>query len=50
VLLLPTLVTLIWMTAFGTTGLGQAMKGVGALADGIGEVSLALSSCSTSCH
>jgi len=42
VLLLLTLVTLIWMTAFGTTGLGQAMKGVGALANGIGEVSLAL--------
>lgn len=41
-MLLPPLVTLIWMTAFGTTGLGQAMKGVGALANGIGEVSLAL--------
>jgi len=42
VLLVPTLVTLTWMTAFGATGLGQTMSGVGALANGIGEVSLAL--------
>jgi len=42
VLLVPTLVTLIWITAFGATGLGEAMAGVGQLAEGIGEVSLAL--------
>lgn len=42
VLLVPTLVTLVWMSAFGGGGLNQAMAGVGALADGISDSSLAL--------
>jgi len=42
VLLIPTLVTIVWMTAFGGGGLDQIEAGVGQLADGIGEVSLAL--------
>ena len=42
VLLVPTVVTLIWMSAFGGTGIGQIEAGVGALANGIDEVSLAL--------
>lgn len=40
VLLVPTFVTLIWMTAFGNTGIEQAMNGVGQLADGITDASL----------
>ncbi|MBS0001882.1 MAG: BCCT family transporter [Thioalkalivibrio sp.] len=42
VLLVPTLVTVVWMTAFGGAGLDQARDGVGALADGISDSSLAL--------
>jgi BCCT family betaine/carnitine transporter len=42
VLLVPTLVTIVWMTAFGGSGLNQVEAGVGQLADGLGEVSLAL--------
>jgi BCCT family betaine/carnitine transporter len=42
VLLVPTLVTLVWMSAFGGTGIGQIEAGVGELKDGITEVSLAL--------
>ena len=42
VLLVPTLVTLVWMSAFGGSALVQAQANVGALAGGIGEVSLAL--------
>jgi BCCT family betaine/carnitine transporter len=42
VLLIPTLVTIVWMTAFGGTGLGQIGAGVGELAKGISDVSLAL--------
>ena len=42
VLLVPTLVTLVWMAAFGGTGLAQITAGVGELANGIDEVSLAL--------
>nr|WP_163500689.1 BCCT family transporter [Halomonas socia] len=42
VLLVPTLVTLVWMSAFGGTALGQSAAGVGALADGISDVSLAM--------
>ncbi len=42
VLLVPTLVTLIWMSTFGGSGLEQAVNGVGELAKGIGDVSLAL--------
>jgi BCCT family betaine/carnitine transporter len=42
VLLVPTLVTAIWMGAFGGTALGQASAGIGELANGIGDVSLAM--------
>jgi len=42
VLLVPTLVTIVWMSAFGGSGLSQVEAGVGELAKGIGEVSLAL--------
>ncbi|MGP9766122.1 BCCT family transporter [Halomonas sp. AOP13-D3-9] len=42
VLLVPTLVTLVWMSAFGGTALYQASNGVGELANGIGDVSLAM--------
>ncbi|MEH6473138.1 MAG: BCCT family transporter [Halopseudomonas sp.] len=42
VLLVPTLVTTLWMAAFGGTALDQAKNGVGELSNGIGEVSLAM--------
>ncbi|WP_019628011.1 BCCT family transporter [Thioalkalivibrio sp. AKL10] len=42
VLLVPTLVTVVWMSAFGGSGLAQARDGIGALADGISDSSLAL--------
>jgi BCCT family betaine/carnitine transporter len=42
VLLIPTVVTTLWMSAFGGGGLAQITAGVGQLADGVGEVSLAL--------
>jgi len=42
VLLVPTAVTIVWMSAFGGSGLEQAQAGIGELADGIGEASLAL--------
>lgn len=42
VLLVPTLVTIIWMTVFGGTGLQQAINGEGQLAEGIKDVSLAM--------
>ncbi|EGV33102.1 choline/carnitine/betaine transporter [Thiorhodococcus drewsii AZ1] len=42
VLLVPTLVTIVWMSAFGGLGIDQMQAGVGELADGISEVSLAL--------
>jgi BCCT family betaine/carnitine transporter len=42
VLLIPTLVTIVWMTAFGGTGLAQIEAEVGQLANGISDVSLAL--------
>ena len=42
VLIVPTLVTLLWMASFGGAALEQAQNGVGALATGIGEVSLAM--------
>jgi len=41
VLLVPTLVTLIWMGSFGISALDQAQNGVGELANGISLVSLA---------
>lgn len=42
VLLIPTLVTVVWMSAFGGTGIDQVREGVGQLAGGLGESSLAL--------
>lgn len=42
VLLVPTLVTLVWMSAFGGTAIFQATNGVGELANGISDVSLAM--------
>jgi len=42
VLLVPTAVTVLWMAAFGGSGLEQAVNGTGALADGIDKVSLSL--------
>jgi BCCT family betaine/carnitine transporter len=42
VLLVPTLVTIVWMSAFGGTGIGQIEAGVGELANGVSEVSLAM--------
>ncbi len=42
VLLVPTLVTTIWMAAFGGSGLDQIEQGVGALAEGIGDDALVL--------
>ncbi|MDN3523364.1 BCCT family transporter [Halomonas ramblicola] len=42
VLVVPTLVTLVWMSAFGGTALAQSAAGVGELAGGISDVSLAM--------
>ncbi|MDX1587735.1 MAG: BCCT family transporter [Oleiphilaceae bacterium] len=43
VLIIPTLITIVWMTAFGGNGLDQAQNGVGELADGLGsDTSVAL--------
>ncbi|MBO6784155.1 MAG: BCCT family transporter [Alphaproteobacteria bacterium] len=42
VLLVPTVVTMVWMSIFGGSALEQAVTQVGALADGIGTVSLAM--------
>ncbi|WP_129139045.1 BCCT family transporter [Modicisalibacter coralii] len=42
VLLVPTLVTIVWMSAFGGTALYQAAHGIGALAEGIDDVSLSM--------
>lgn len=42
VLLVPTLVTLIWMSVFGGSALDQVQNDVGELAGGITEVSLAM--------
>ena len=42
VLIVPTIVTLLWMTAFGGNALAQSIGGVGELANGIGDVSLPL--------
>lgn len=41
VLLVPTLVTLVWMSTFGISALDQAQSGVGALAQGLTAVNLA---------
>ncbi len=42
VLLVPTLVTLVWMSTFGGTALSLATNGFGELANGISDVSLAM--------
>ncbi|MBB3191248.1 BCCT family transporter [Halomonas cerina] len=42
VLLVPTLVTIVWMSAFGGNALAQSAAGVGELANGISDVSLAM--------
>lgn len=42
VLIIPTLLTTVWMTIFGRSGIDQVKNEVGELADGIGETSLAL--------
>ncbi|MBY4677338.1 BCCT family transporter [Marinobacterium arenosum] len=42
VLLVPTLVTMVWMAAFGGSALEQVQNGIGELSGGIGEVSLAM--------
>jgi BCCT family betaine/carnitine transporter len=42
VLLVPTLVTLVWMASFGGSALEQAQHGIGALAKGISDVPLAM--------
>ena len=42
VLLVPTMVTVLWMSAFGGVGIEQVQNGVGELAGGVSEVSLAL--------
>lgn len=42
VLLVPTFLTIIWMSAFGGTGLDQIQNNVGKLSNGLSDVSLAL--------
>jgi BCCT family betaine/carnitine transporter len=42
VLLIPTTVTLVWMTVFGYSGLSQAVNQVGLLANGISDSALSL--------
>ncbi|MBS9782683.1 MAG: BCCT family transporter [Arcobacter sp.] len=42
VLLIPTIVTIIWMTTFGATALDQVIGNIGALANGISDKSLAM--------
>jgi BCCT family betaine/carnitine transporter len=41
VLLVPTLVTLVWMSVFGMNALHQAQNGIGGLANGMSSMSLA---------
>ena len=42
VLLIPAVITIIWMTTFGGSALEQATAGIGQLANGISDVSLAM--------
>jgi len=42
VLLVPTVVTIVWMTVFGGSGLEQVMSQTGELADGIGDYTLSM--------
>lgn len=41
VLLIPTLVTIVWMSIFGMNAIEQAQAGVGSLASGVNSISLA---------
>lgn len=41
VLLVPTIVTILWMSVFGMNGLYQAQNGIGSLANGMSSMSLA---------
>jgi BCCT family betaine/carnitine transporter len=42
VLLVPVVVTIVWMTVFGGTGVDQVKQGVGELAGGIGDYTLSM--------
>lgn len=42
VLVIPVIVTLVWMSVFGGTGLEQAQNGIGELTNGLSSVSLAM--------
>jgi len=42
VLLVPTVVSIVWMAAFGGSGIDQAMQGIGELTKGIDDESLSL--------
>eukprot|EP01022_Parablepharisma_sp_SALTPOND_P029024 TRINITY_DN7234_c0_g1_i1.p1 TRINITY_DN7234_c0_g1~~TRINITY_DN7234_c0_g1_i1.p1 ORF type:complete len:662 (-),score=5.16 TRINITY_DN7234_c0_g1_i1:7-1698(-) len=42
VLVIPTLVTIVWMSTFGGSALDQTMNNIGALSDGITKVPLAM--------
>lgn len=42
VLVVPSIVTLVWMTTFGDTAIYQYSNGIGELAGGVGDVSLAM--------
>lgn len=42
VLIIPTVITIVWMSAFGGSAIEQATAGVGQLANGITDVSLAM--------
>ncbi|SBS35810.1 Glycine betaine transporter OpuD [Marinomonas aquimarina] len=42
VLLVPTVISIFWMSIFGGSAIEQVQQGTGALSDGIGEVSLAM--------
>ena len=41
VLIIPTMVTIVWMSIFGMNAIEQAQAGVGSLADGVTSISLA---------
>lgn len=40
VLLIPTLVTLLWMSVFGMNAISQAQNGIGSLAEGVSSINL----------
>ncbi len=41
VLIIPTLVTIVWMSTFGVNAVEQATNGIGSLAEGVSSISLA---------